>query len=113
MYERRSEKLLSRPEFAKRVLRHVGAAAAAVGAALAIGVAGYYFLADLSWVDALLNASMILAGMGPVNPLPTVPAKIFASAYALFSGLIFIGVSGLVLAPFFHRIFHRFHLDES
>ena len=111
MYEQRSDQLLSRPEFAKRVLRHVAAAAAGVGAALGIGVAGYHFLAELSWLDALLNASMILAGMGPVNPLGTPASKIFASVYALFRADL-IGVRGL-LPRILHRTVHRFHLDES
>jgi hypothetical protein len=78
-----------------------------------IGIAGYRSLAGFNWVDSLLEASMILGGMGPVNPLPNDHAKIFASAYALFSGLIFIAVMGLVLSPVVHRILHKFHVDEK
>lgn len=78
---------------------------------LSIGVLGYHGLAHLSWIDSLLNASMILAGMGPVDPLPTSAAKLFASFYALFSGLAFIGIVSVLLAPFVHRLLHRFHAE--
>ncbi len=81
--------------------------------ALSIGVLGYHYIAMFGWVDSLLNASMILGGMGPVGELPTNGAKIFASFYALFSGVIFISVMGLVLAPAAHRALHLFHLDEQ
>jgi hypothetical protein len=80
---------------------------------LMIGIAGYHSLAGFSWIDSLLEASMLLGGMGPVNELPNDSAKIFASAYALFSGLIFIAVMGLVLSPVVHRILHKFHVDEK
>ena len=83
-----------------------------VSVALFIGVAGYHWIAGLGWVDALLNASMILGGMGPVDPLPTRGAKIFASAYALFSGLIIIAAMGIIIAPITHIVLHRFHADE-
>ena len=76
-------------------------------------MAGYHFIAGLPWIDSLLNASMILGGMGPVDTLTSAPAKIFASAYALFSGLAFIGVASLMLAPFVHRLLHAFHLDKE
>jgi hypothetical protein len=79
---------------------------------LGIGVLGYRFIAHLSWVDLLPNASMILGGMGPVDPLPTNAAKIFASLYALFSGLAFIGIVSVLLAPFVHRLLHRVHAEE-
>jgi hypothetical protein len=78
---------------------------------LAIGVLGYHFFESLSWVDSLLNASMILGGMGPVNPLQTDPGKIFASFYALYSGIILLASVGVLVAPLFHRLQHRFHLD--
>lgn len=81
--------------------------------ALGIGVCGYHFIARFGWVDSLLNASMILGGMGPVGDLPTAGAKIFASLYALFSGVVFISVMALVLAPAAHRALHHFHLDEE
>ncbi len=112
MYERRKQRLLSRAEFSKRVGRHGLAALGIVAFGLGIGVVGYHFIAHLSWVASLLNASMILGGMGPVDPLPTNAAKIFASCYALFSGLAFIGIVSVLLAPFAHRMLHRFHAEE-
>lgn len=96
-----------------RVARSVLAAVLVLGAALAIGVCGYRFVAGQSWVDALLNASMILGGMGPVDPLPNAAAKVFASLYALFSGLLMVGVAGLLLLPWAHRLLHRFHADPD
>jgi hypothetical protein len=67
----------------------------------------------LDWLDSLLNASMILGGMGPVDPIPSTSGKLFASFYALFSGLVFIGLSGFLLAPFVHRLLHHFHWEED
>jgi hypothetical protein len=81
--------------------------------ALAIGILGYHFIAGFPWIDALLNASMILTGMGPVGELTSTGAKLFASAYALFSGLVFITVIGVTLAPVLHRVLHEFHIDED
>ena len=82
-----------------------------VAVALGIGVLGYHFLGHLKWIDSLLNASMILGGMGPVDPLQSTAAKVFASCYALFSGLAVIGIAGVMLAPFAHRLLHRFHIE--
>ncbi len=113
MYENRREKLLTRTEFALRVLWHFSAAILSVAVALLAGVLGYRYLGGLGWIDSLLNASMILGGMGPVDTLKTDGAKIFASLYALFSGLLFIGLLGLLLAPFIHRVMHKLHIDES
>ena len=82
-----------------------------VAVALGVGVLGYHFVAHLGWIDSLLNASMILGGMGPVDPLRSAAAKLFASGYALFSGLAVIGIAGVMLAPFAHRLLHRFHIE--
>ncbi len=112
MLERRHETLAPVAVFARRLALSFLLAAALIAIALWIGVAGYHWLGRLAWVDALLNASMILGGMGPVNPLETDAAKIFASAYALFSGLVFIAVMGIVLSPVVHRMLHKFHVDE-
>src|SRR5205823_2767213 len=112
MYERRKQRLLSRFEFGKRVGRHGLVALGVLVFGLGIGVAGYHWLAHLNWIDSLLNASMILGGMGPVDPLPTNAAKLFASFYALFSGLAFIGIVSVLLAPFVHRMLHRFHAED-
>src|SRR5689334_2721550 len=108
-FERRPHPLLSRAKFLRRVGRHFVWVLFFIAAALGVGVAGYHYIARLGWVDSLLNASMILGGMGPVDPLPSNAAKIFASCYALFSGVAFIGIAGIMLAPFAHRLLHRFH----
>ncbi len=81
--------------------------------ALGIGILGYHFLEGLSWINSLLNASMILGGMGPVNPLQTTAGKLFASFYALFSGVVFIAAMGVLAAPIFHRFLHHFHLADE
>jgi len=88
-------------------------AGALLAAALLLGIAGYHFIAKLGWVDALLNASMILTGMGPVADLHSTAAKFFAPAYALFSGIVFIVATGIIVAPVIHRVLHRFHLERG
>src|SRR5660398_80394 len=80
---------------------------------LAIGVSGYHFFAKLSWIDSLYNASMILTGMGPVAVLPTSAAKIFASFYALFSGIAFLSTVAVIFAPIVHRLMHKMHLKDD
>lgn len=78
---------------------------------LGIGVIGYHFLADLGWVDSLLNASMILTGMGPVNPMISTEAKLFSSFYALFSGVAFLSIAAVMFAPLIHRFLHKLQID--
>src|SRR5437899_3192107 len=94
MYEHQTHPLLSRAKFVRRVARRLLLALFLVGIALGIGVLGYHLIGGLSWIDSLLNASMILGGMGPVDPLRSSAAKIFASCYALFSGLDSFGSNG-------------------
>jgi hypothetical protein len=113
MYEHRKHRLLSLAEFFKRVGRHSLVALAFLIFGLGIGVLGYHGIAHLNWVDSFLNASMILGGMGPVDPLPTDAAKIFAGCYALFSGLAFVGIVSVLLAPFVHRLLHRIHAEDQ
>ena len=113
MYEHRTHSLLGKAGFAKRVAFHAMFALGVVALALGIGVAGYHYLGQLNWLDSLLNASMILSGMGQVDPLHQPAAKLFASFYALFSGLAFICVASMLVAPFAHRLLHRFHLDKK
>lgn len=113
MLERKNQKVAPISLFIKRLAVNIALAAGLAFVALFIGVAGYHWVAGLAWIDALLNASMILGGMGPVDTLTSDGAKLFASAYALFSGLIFIGVMGIVFSPIIHRILHQFHVDES
>lgn len=111
MFEHHREPLLTRQAYARRLLRSMTAFSLLIAASLGIGIVGYHTLGHLSWVDATLNASMILTGMGPVSQLPSAGAKLFASAYALFSAVIFLVACGVGLAPVMHRFLHRFHLD--
>ncbi len=111
MYEHRSQPLLSPAAFLVRMGRHGVVALGVVVGSLVIGMAGYHFLEGLSWVDSLLNAAMLLGGMGPVNPLHTTAGKLFASFYALYSGVVFLVIASIIFAPLFHRFLHRFHLE--
>ena len=113
MLESRQEPIAPRHVFLWRLVLFLALALVEIVIALILGVLGYHYIAGFSWVDSILNASMILGGMGPVGDLPTDDAKLFASAYALFSGLVFISVMGIVLAPIAHRALHLFHLDEG
>ena len=89
------------------------AAGIVLAGSLALGVFGYHFIEGLPWIDALLNASMILGGMGPVDPLRSTGGKLFASFFALYSGLAIISIAGLLLAPLVHRLLHKFHLEAQ
>ena len=112
MFERKKETLLPLAVFARRMAVSFLLLLAVLTVALGFGVVGYHEFADLSWIDSILNASMILTGMGPVAPMTTISGKLFASAYAMFSGVVFLSSVGLLLAPVFHRILHKFHLDD-
>jgi hypothetical protein len=112
MFERRKQKLIPRHHFIRRVLKSILIALLVMCLSLFLGVAGYHYLENLPWVDSLLNASMILGGMGPVDPMKTTGGKLFASFYALYSGLVLIGLMGLLLAPVFHRVLHSFHEEQ-
>jgi len=112
-YERRHEELAPRSVFVRRIIASLAVALVLILAALFIGICGYHFLAGFNWIDSFLEASMILGGMGPVNQLPTDAAKVFASIYALFSGLILIALMGIILSPVAHRVMHKFHVDEK
>ena len=96
-----------------RVANHLAFSLGVIAVSLGAGVLGYHDVAHFTWIDSLLNASMILGGMGPVGNLESDAAKVFASMYALFSGIIFIAVLGMLLAPFVHRIMHKLHMDED
>jgi hypothetical protein len=111
MFERRHEPMLPRAAFLRRLLVHASIAAGIVFGSLALGVLGYHFLEGLSWIDALLNAAMLLGGMGPVNALHTRAGKLFAAGYAMYAGVVFLVVAGVLFAPLFHRFLHRFHLE--
>ena len=112
-FERKHEPLAPGHVFARRVARSLFFGFAVVIVALGIGVVGYRISGRLSWLDSLYNASMILGGMGPVDPRPEIPAaeKWFASAYALFSGFAILIIAGVMFGPLIHRFLHRFHAD--
>ena len=112
-FEHRAEPLLPYHEFLGRMVRGLLFGLAVIAGALGIGVVGYHVAGGLSWLDSLYNASMILGGMGPVDNRPVVPdaEKWFASFYALFSGIAFLVIVGVMFAPIYHRFLHRFHLE--
>lgn len=111
MFEHHSEPMATHTEFMRRMLRYGLFTAGILLFSLSIGVIGYHYLESLSWIDALLNASMILGGMGPVNALQTDAGKVFASVYALYSGIILLASVGVLATPVLHRFLHRFHLE--
>jgi hypothetical protein len=113
MFEHRAQPLLPRTEFLLRFIRHGAFALMIVIASLAVGMTGYHVFETLPWIDAFVNASMILGGMGPVAELHSTAGKLFAGVYALYSGLIVLVVAGVLFAPVIHRFLHRFHLDTD
>lgn len=113
VYETRCEPLLSRAAFVRRLGGNLLTAAILIALSLLAGMWGYHHFESMPWIDAFLNASMILSGMGPMGELNTWGGKCFAGWYALYSGLALILVSGLILAPILHRLLHRFHLDTE
>jgi hypothetical protein len=110
-FEHHKQPLAAQAEFARRMVRFGMLAAGIILFSLGIGIVGYHYLESLSWIDSLLNASMILGGMGPVNALQTNAGKIFASFYALYSGIVLLASVGVLATPVFHRFMHRFHLE--
>jgi hypothetical protein len=113
--EHRGQPVLSPRHFARRLAQHGFYAGVVLLVSLAIGIAGYHWIAGFQWIDALLNASMLLGGMGPISPpeLTTGAAKLFASFFALYSGMVFLIAAGLLVTPVFHRVLHRFHLEAD
>jgi hypothetical protein len=112
MYERRGERPLTRRAFLWRVTGHAAAAALLIVVSLLIGMAGYVHFERLGWLDAFLNAAMLLGGMGPVESPATRGGKLFAGLYALYSGMVFLVVAGMILAPVIHRVLHKFHWSD-
>ena len=112
-FEYKDKPLATPTAFAGRIVLNVIVALVIIGASLAGGMAGYHLTEGMDWLDAFLNASMILGGMGPVDVLHTEAGKIFAGAYALFSGLLIIIVTGVVLAPILHRVLHALHVPDE
>ena len=111
MFEHRSAPLLPRTVFLRRQLRFAALSAAIVLGALSAGALGYHEIEELPWLDAILNAAMILSGMGPVDRMQTSAGKLFATAYALASGVLFVTTVAVLFAPLIHRFLHRLHLE--
>ena len=112
MYEHHTKPLLPVKQYYSRLFGNIFWGFIILICSLTIGILGYHFTDGLGWLDSLLNASMILTGMGPVDPMTTVSAKIFASFYAIFSGVVFLTTIAFILAPAAHRFLHKLHLDE-
>jgi hypothetical protein len=112
-YENKTEPPIGWTHFVERMIRHGSIALLLIFISLLVGIAGYMGFEHLSFVDAFLNASMILGGMGPVAQISSEGGKIFAGFYALYSGLVFLVIAGLLLAPVVHRVLHRFHWEVS
>lgn len=110
LFEGRAQPLAPRQVFIRRLVLYTLFATFIIVFSLGVGIVGYHYTEGLSWIDSLLNASMLLGGMGPVDPLRTVAGKLFASFYALFSGVVFLVAVGVLIAPVFHRVMHSFHL---
>lgn len=111
MFEHHHESLIPRTEFYWRLVKYACLSVGTIVVSLLIGILGYHYFEGLSWIDSLVNASMILGGMGPVNPINTTAGKLFASFYALFSGMILLVAVTILIAPIFHRFLHHFHLE--
>lgn len=112
-YEKRHEQLISKVAFLRRLGHAFGVIFMMIGLSLFTGMLGYHELENLSWTDSFLNASMLLGGMGPVNEMKTEAGKIFAGVYALYSGLAFLVLAGLLFGPIAHRVLHSFHYDSE
>jgi hypothetical protein len=117
MFEHRAQPLVNYRHFINRSLRYAAFSGLIIGFSLFIGMLGYHSLAGIGWIDAFYNASMILTGMGPALNIEVLPiaqqnsVKVFAGLYALYSGVVFLAASGLILTPLLHRFFHKLHLD--
>lgn len=114
MFESRHAPVATSAQFRRRVINSFGVAMTLIGGSLLIGMLGYRWLEGMPWIDAYLNAAMLLGGMGPVGPeLHTDGGKLFAGVYAIYSGMLVIAAASIILAPLFHRFIHRFHVEEE
>jgi hypothetical protein len=113
VFESHSQPLLTPGAFVIRLLTYLGYSSIILSFSLGIGILGYHWTAGLNWIDSLLNASMILTGMGPIDPMPNDGAKLFASIYALYSGVAFLTTISVFLAPLLHRLLHILHLEDT
>ena len=105
--------LLPRKEFVRRLSRSLAVGTGLIVISLSIGMAGYHWIGGLSWIDAFLDAAMILSGMGPLSQLHSDAAKLFAGCYAIYCGIALISTAGIMLAPLIHRYLHKFHLEDD
>jgi hypothetical protein len=112
-YEHAHQPLAPRRVFLRRLVQHGGLALAVVVLSIGVGMAGYHVLGRQPWLDAFVNACMLLGGMGQVRDVETFGGKVFAGLFALYAGLVFIAISGLFLAPVIHRVVHKFHLGSK
>lgn len=113
MFEQRNQRLLPRREFIRRLGWSVGLGALLILFSLCLGLLGYHFICRLPWIDAFLDAAMILSGMGPLSPISGTAGKLFAGCYAIYCGIALLGTTGVILAPVIHRALHKFHLEDS
>jgi hypothetical protein len=113
MFEHRSHPLLPAALFMRRLAASGGIATMIVGVSLFAGMWGYHHFEQMRWIDAFANAAMILSGMGPLAPMKSDAGKLFAGCYAIYSGLVLVTTSAILLAPFVHRFLHRFHLEMT
>lgn len=113
MYEHYAQPLLPPIKFLLRLARSAAIAAALIGFSLGMGVLGYHKFEQLDWIDSLLEASMILGGMGPIHPINSTAGKLFASFYALYSGIAFLTMAAVLVAPVLHRFLHHFHVEVT
>lgn len=111
--EKKYDRPISNGRFLRRMAKTMAVVLLFVGISLTVGMLGYHLIEDMPWIDAFMNASMILGGMGPVDPMKTDAGKVFAGCYALFSGLAFLAMAGLLFTPIAHHILHKFHYEES
>ena len=112
-FEHKSQKVISQRRFYWRLSRAFALWVGLTLFGLSVGVVGYAYFEGMSLVDAYVNAAMILSGMGPIGELRTTAGKVFAGSYAIFSGLVIVIATGFVLAPIFHRVLHRFHVERK
>lgn len=99
--------------YRRHMMQSAGLAAIVIGVSLAIGIVGYHVFGGLPWVDAMVNASMILGGMGPVDPITRTDGKWFESIYALYSGIALLTSVGVLFAPALHKFLHKYHLETQ
>lgn len=113
MFEKKKDRLLPRREFLRRMARSAALGAVLILVSLLVGIFGYHFIGGLPWMDAFLDAAMILSGMGPLSQLHSDAAKLFAGIYAIYCGIALIGTTAIIFAPAVHRALHKFHLEDS